>query len=458
MRTYDVIVIGSGGGTKLVGPAVDAGLKVALIEKDRVGGTCLNRGCIPSKMLIYPAEIAEMVRQAARFGLHNTGAADADMGAIVRRINAAIDGQSASLRNLYAKHPGVDFYPYKARFAGAHVLEVNGERLTADRIFVAVGARPQIPDIPGLAGTPYMTSTEALRNETLPRSLVVVGAGYIAAELGYAYGAFGTDVHFVVRSRFLRGEDRAVSDEFERLFSRVHTVHKGFTLQSVAHGAGGFTIELSGPADARRTLHADALLLATGVVPDTDGLGLDAAGVETDGGGYIRVDDRLRTTAEGVYALGDCIGRYFYRHTVNSEGEYLARSAILVATDAPLDYGPVPRAIFTHPQIAAVGQTEEEARAAGADYVVGQAAYAESTPGMARMAEHGFVKILVERESRRLLGCHIIGSEASDMIHILVVTMKMKGGLDDLLDLIFVHPALPEVVRDAARDARAKLA
>jgi dihydrolipoamide dehydrogenase len=198
----------------------------------------------------------------------------------------------------------------------------------------------------------------------------------------------------------------------------------------------------------------DALLVAAGVTPETDRLGLEHTGIRTNDEGFIVVNPYLETNVPGVYAFGDVIGRYLYRHTANYEGEYLVRTVLSSDPPQPIDYGPVPHAVFSHPQVAGVGCTEEELQADGRDYVVGKATYADSTPGMARLSEHGFVKILVERPSRRVVGAHIIGDEASTMIHLFIVLMKKQGTLDDLLDLIFIHPALPEVARDAARNAR----
>jgi dihydrolipoamide dehydrogenase len=204
-------------------------------------------------------------------------------------------------------------------------------------------------------------------------------------------------------------------------------------------------------------LIGDALLVATGVTPCTDTLGLEHTDIQTDAKGFIQVDDHLQTKVNGVYALGDCIGRYLYRHTVNHEATYLVKTAIHNDSSTTLDYGPVPHAVFGGYEIAGVGLTEEQVQEQGLDYVVGKALYADSNTGLARGYDHGFAKILVERSTRRLLGAHILGEEASDMIHLFIVLMKTKGTLDDLLDMIFIHPALPEVARDAARDAAKKL-
>ncbi|MDA0989341.1 MAG: dihydrolipoyl dehydrogenase [Verrucomicrobia bacterium] len=457
MKPYDVIVVGTGGGSKITHPAVRAGLSVAVVDKGPVGGTCLNRGCIPSKMLIYPAEVADIVREAGRFGLSGIAPPRADLKSIVRRINEKVDGQSAAGRRRYDTYDSVDFYDSPARFVSDRVLDIRGELITADTIFLATGARPAIPAIPGLLETPFMSSTEALRNETLPQSLIVIGAGYIGTELGYAYGALGTKVQFIVRSRFLRNEDREIADAFDDVFSASHQVHKGMSPTSIEHDSSGFTVTCQNATGESIQHRAEALLVATGIVPETDDLGLENTGIQTNAQGYIQVNDHLQTSVPGIYALGDCIGRHFFRHTVNHEGEYLVRRVIDQTTDAPIDYGPVPHAIFTHPQVAGVGPTEQDLIAAGASIVVGRAKYPNTVAGSARLLDHGLVKLLIDRNDGTILGCHIVGPEASNMIHLVIALMKLRGRLTDLLDMIFIHPALPEVIRDAARDARDQL-
>lgn len=456
MKEYDVIVIGSGGGLKVALPAAAMGLKTAVIEYDAVAGTCLNRGCIPSKMLIYPSEVPHRLREAQRINVTSESDARVHFGALVDRISRTVDGMSARQAAALKETENLDFYPVHSEFKSDHVLKAGEETLTAERIFIATGCRPRLPDIPGLAGTPFMTSKEALRRTDLPQRLLVLGAGYIAVELGNAYAGAGAEVEFIVRSRFLRQEDREISDEFATLFARTHRVRAGLTPTRVAYKAPQFTLHCRDRAGRTELIKGDALLVTTGVTPCTDSLGLDNTAVQTDDGGYIRVDGHLQTNVPGVYALGDCVGNYLFRHTVNYEGEYLVR--MLKGQDKdPIDYGPVPHAIFTTPEIAGVGLTEEEVQAAGMDYCVGKARYADSNAGLARGYEHGFAKLIIERPTERILGAHILGDEASNMIHIFIAMMKMQGTLADLLDMIFIHPALPEIVRDAARNARDKL-
>lgn len=455
---FDVLVIGSGGGVKLALPAANMGLRTALIEEDAVGGTCLNRGCIPSKMLILPAELADACRHSGHLNVHGGEQVSLDMPALITRTNRTVDNISANLTRSFAEHTHLELIRGHGMFTDNHTVQVGERRLSAKKIFIATGSRPALPAIAGLESVPYMTSREALRCTKLPQSLLVIGAGYIAVELGYAFAVAGCDVQFVVRSRLLRQEDEEIAAAFATAFSRRHTLHQGLQPIAVRHDHHGIHLMCHTASGKEVTLQAEALLIATGVSPCTDQLGLEHTDIACEEQGYVKTDDFLRTTVPGVYALGDAAGRYLFRHTVNFEGEYLCRTAFAPGPHLPIYYGPVPHAIFSNPELAAVGAREQDLLASGTEYICGRAAYADSTPGMARGVEHGLVKILVERNSRRLLGAHILGPEASNMIHLFIVLMKTHGQLDDLLEMIFVHPALPEVARDAARNARDQLA
>ncbi len=457
MKEYDVIVIGSGGGMKIALPAAAMGLKTALLERESVAGTCLNRGCIPSKMLIYPTELPVRLRTAERINVIADGDMKVDFPALVERTSRTVDALSASQRESLVQTPNLDFFPQHGTFVGERTLRVGDTEIRAEHVFIATGSKPRVPAIPGLQESPFMTSREALRRTTLPRRLLVIGAGYIAVELGAAYAAAGAEVTFLVRSRFLRHEDKEIAAVFADVFGRTHGVCHGLAPVGIDFQDDLFTVICSDAAGHEVQHRADALLVAAGVTPCTEDLGLARTGVPVNAEGYIQVDDHLRTACPGVYALGDCVGNHLFRHTVNYEGEYLVRLVLRRETEAPLDYGPVPHAVFSDPEIAGVGLTEDEALAQGRHFVVGRACYTDSNAGLARGYEYGFVKLLVDRTTRRFLGAHILGDEASDLIHVLITAMKLQGTLDQMLDMIFIHPALPEILRDAARDARRKL-
>ncbi|PJC36851.1 dihydrolipoamide dehydrogenase [Candidatus Peregrinibacteria bacterium CG_4_9_14_0_2_um_filter_53_11] len=458
MKKYDVIIIGGGGGLKLR-PVTKLGKKLAIIERESLGGTCLNRGCIPSKMLIHPADVADEIRHAGRFNLSVSAEPKVDFEALVTRVTDSIKAESEGIKTAYAKDPMIDFYPHEARFVEDKVIEVNGEQLTADYIFIAVGARPLIPPIEGLEGTPYMTSTEAIYGRRQPKKLIVIGGGYIAAELGHFFGGLGTEVHLLVRGGLLAREDSEVVEEFSRVFKEKYHVHEGINPIKVAYENGLFSVTVEDHGSRQVEMGGDALLVATGVRPNTDTLGLENTSIKLNQRGFIEVDDHLRTAAPGVYALGDCVGNFLFRHSVNFEGEYLLRTLFTSPGDEPINYSPMPHAVFSSPQVAGVGKTEDELKAegkvAGVDYIVGLSNYKNSAMGDALRSDHGFCKVLFERSTRKLIGAHIVGAEASNMIHMLVAFMTMNATLDDLLRMIYIHPALPEIVRNAARKAQA---
>lgn len=450
MKHFDCIVIGSGGGSKLVRPVSNLGYNVAVIERDQLGGTCLNHGCIPSKMLIHAADVASTIMDSYRFDITVDGSLHVDFPSLMERVNSTINKDSRSIEPLYEKDPNVTLYRGSASFVDSDVLEVNGEKITADRFFLATGAEPNIPDIPGLAETPYITYFEALKLKKQPERMIVLGGGYIAVELGYFYGALGTDVSFVVRSHMLRNEDHDVKGAFQQAFSERFPVYTGVTPDRVEYRNNEFTVALSDGT----VLQADALFVATGVKPSTFAMGLEHTGVQTDEKGFIKVDEYLRTTDSNKWAFGDCIGRNLFRHSANFEGEYLFSSLFLEEAPQPIKYPSVPHAVFSNPQIGSVGKTEEELNEAGVPYVVGFNPYKKSAMGMALRSEHGFAKLLFHKETKVLLGAHIIGDEASNMVHMLIAFMYKKATLDDLLGMIYIHPALPEIVRNAARNAR----
>lgn len=458
VENFDVIVIGSGGGTKIALPTAKRGLKTALIEQSSFGGTCLNRGCIPSKMLIYPADLILLLDQSHRLNLSVPQPIGADFTALVDRVNRTVSQMSRQMAEQVNALDNLELITGQARFVSDKVIEVNGRLLQADKIFIATGAVPAIAEIDGLADTPYMTSNEALRCRDLPKSMIVIGASYIACELGHVYGAFGTDTHFLVRSQLLRTEDDDVRHEFTRCFEQQHQIHRGVDPVAVHWENGLFTVTVRHQHNGKeQRLTAEALLISVGVKPATTELGLENTAILCNQKGFISVDDRLQTAVEGVYALGDCVGNYLFRHSVNFEGEYLIRTVFDNPSQAPIRYGAMPRAVFTVPEVAAVGASEAELLQQQVDFVVGKANYIDSNMGLARQLDYGLVKLLFERQTQRLLGAHIVGEEASDMIHMLIVLLHKQGTLQDLLDMIFIHPALPELVRDAARDAQTRM-
>lgn len=460
MEVFDVIIIGSGGGTKLR-PAADLGHRVAIIEKDQLGGTCLNRGCIPSKMLIYPGELLHQANGLGRFGVHMGKTQNIDWEKLVGRVHHEVHDDSQSIAKRYDDHANITYIKGHARFTAAHTIEVNGRMLSAPRIYIATGARPFIPPVPGLAETPYWTSTEALFPKKQPESLVVIGGGYIAMELGTFYANVGIQTTFVVRSGLLAAEDKDVRHRMEEYMPSHYDVRLFTDVLRVEHREGVFYTTICEKDGATSVVKSEQLLVATGIVPNSDDLGLEHTNIECTKEGRIRVNEYLETAESGIFALGDVVGHHFFRHNVNFEGEYLWGQHFGGEKKCPIVYPPMPHAVFSTPQIAGVGVTEDELELAGKqrgeDYIVAIQNYKDSAMGMAMKPDVGMVKLIFDVSSRELLGAHIIGDRASDIIHMLIYAITHRATLDDLAEMIYIHPALSEVIRNAVREARSLL-
>ncbi|MDP3918896.1 MAG: FAD-dependent oxidoreductase, partial [Nanoarchaeota archaeon] len=295
MKEYDVIVIGSGGGTKISTPAALMGKKAAIIEEGPLGGTCLNRGCIPSKMLIYPGNVANFIRSAEKFDM-KTSVKDINFENIIKRINKVVNGQSKGIEKNYRSNniKTLDFFDGHGKFISDKVIEVNGEKITAKNIVIATGAKPSIPQIEGLKDVPYMTSTEALKNTKLPKKMIIIGGGYIACELGHAYGALGAEVHFLVRSELIRNEDHEIRKEFTKEFSKLYHVHYTSPIK-VEYKNKEFIVTTKDKKGKNEIMKSDALLVATGVVPNTNNLGLENTKIKTSDKGFIEVNKNMET-------------------------------------------------------------------------------------------------------------------------------------------------------------------
>jgi len=456
MKTYDLIIIGSGGGTKLRA-ATSVWKTVAIVEKWELWGTCLNRGCIPSKMLIYPADLMTHIREdAEKFGISWVDNPKIDFEKLVTRVQTEIKSDSESIEPVYEKDPLVTLYKWHGKFISDKVVEVNGEQLTAEKIYIATGSKPQVPPIEGLADTPYFTSTEALKNTKQPKKMIVIGGGYIATELGHFYGATGTDMHFLVRSEMLKAEDKDIRAEFAKDFWNRYNLHYWISPTKVSYDNGTFFVTVSDKEWNESVMESDALFVATWVVPNTENLWLENTWITTNKRWYIEVNDHLETQASWVYALGDVVWNYLFRHSVNFEGEYLAGQHYLWDPASPIEYPPVPHAVFSYPQIAGVGVTEDELikqwKELWKDYLVGVNHYKNSAMGSAMLPKVWMVKIIAETWTRKILWAHIVGEKASDIIHMLIIYVTQWATVEQMLkEIIFIHPALSENIRNAGR-------
>ena len=453
---YDLIVIGTGSGNSLIGPEMDH-WRIAIVERDPVfGGTCLNRGCIPTKMFVYAAEVAELARRGPRYGVH-TEMLGVDWPAIVERIFGRIDPIAAGGRDYRIGLANVDVFHATARFVGHRAVDVGDRVITGRQVVIAAGARPHIPDgVPGLDPAcgpvvPFHTSDTIMRIPSLPQRLVVLGGGFVACEMASVFAAFGVDVVNINRStRLLRGEDHEVSERYTEIAARRMELVLGAELQRVNGDERG--VEVVATVDGvATTVTGDLLLVATGRIPNGDQLDACAGGVELHADGSVVVDDYGRTSAPGVWALGDVDGRHQLKHMANGEAKVVRHNLSHPHDLRVFDARPAPHGVFGDPQIGAVGLTEHEARIAlGDDAVVISHPFGDAAMGWAMEDTDGFAKLIGDRRTRLVVGAHLIGPHSPSLVQQLVQGIHLGTTVDEMATgQIWIHPALAEVVEQA---------
>jgi len=446
LHRFDVLVLGGGSGLTAAYHAERDGRSVALVDAlpHALGGTCVNRGCIPTKGLVEAAEAMKTIREAEALGIRvDPDAVRVDFPRVMEVVRERRARDAEGVRS-WVEDAFTPFYGH-ARFVDDRTVEMeDGTRVRGETVFVCTGARPTAPPIPGLEDLGYWTNESVLEIEEQPERLVILGGGYIGCELGHFFGSLGTRVRVIDHSQCLLKEDDDVRELFTREFGRRAELHlEREAVEAVARdGQRGFRIKGDG---GESEVLGDAVLVATGRRPNTDGLALERTGVETDERGWIRVDDRLRTANPRVYAYGDVIGRAMFKHTSSYEGELAWRNAS--GEDCEVSYRANPHAVFSDPQLGAVGLTERECREQGLRYRAARKEYASTAKGRIVGSPPGFAKLLVEEGSDRILGFHMVGPGAADLIHEVVVAMNAGEGTADLVRRsIHVHPTLPELV------------
>jgi mycothione reductase len=458
---FDLIVIGSGSGLDVANAAaVQHGLKVAIIEKDKMGGTCLNRGCIPSKLLIHSADVAEVIKNAGIFGIKVDGFS-VDFEKIVERVNTITDSHSAAIRKSYENSDNPKLFAKECRFVGKKMIALSGTNvndeliITAENILIASGTRPKIPKIKGLQESGYITSDEALRLKRQPRTLTFIGGGYITCELAHFYGSLGTEINIIqIEEVLLPKEDKEISHKFTEVFSKKYNAYLGYDVELVfKDDSNTFHIVAKNKFSGKMLeLNSEQLLIAVGRIPNSDSLDIIKTGVKLDENGFILVDQYLETNIKGIFALGDIGGRYQFKHNANNESRYAYHNILVPDTKkVPVDYTAMPHAIFSSPQVAGVWLTEQQLSIKGIDYQKSVYPYIKTGMGEAIEDRDGFVKFLVSRNDKKILGCHIIGTDASTLIHEVLIAMKAGDGtVQSITKTIHIHPALSEVIARAA--------
>ncbi|MFN0089096.1 MAG: mycothione reductase [Acidimicrobiales bacterium] len=448
MDRFDLIIVGTGSGNMIPSPQLDD-WRIGLIEKGVFGGTCLNRGCIPSKMFVYAADVAEQISHAGAYGL-DAELRGSDWPGIVKRVFGRIDPIAAGGEEYRSNGcPNVTVLRGEGRFVAPMVLEVDGREVSAPKILLGAGARPHLPDAPGLPDTPFHTSDTIMRIPALPRSLLVLGGGFIGVELSHVFAALGVEVTLVTRGpRILSREDVEISAAATAAYAKRVELVPSAQIERVSHDGAGFTVQVN--AGGPRTLRADLLLVATGRTPNSDVLAVEACGIDTHIDGRVVVDDAMATNVPGVWAFGDLTNPYQLKHIANAEAKIAFHNLADPAEPTRMDYSIVPHAVFGNPQVASVGLTEEAVEAAGLPYVKAVKPYAHTAYGWAMEDTTSFVKLIAHAETRRLLGAHIIGPQASTLIQQLIQGMRFGQTVDEMAhQQIWIHPALTEVVENA---------
>lgn len=443
-KHYDIIIIGTGSGNSIPGPEFDD-KSIAIVEKGVFGGTCLNVGCIPTKMFVYAADIARAIQGSERYGISATFD-NVDWPSIVsrvfdQRIDPIAEGGERYRRG--PETPNIDVYAHHATFTGPRTLQVGAEEISGETIIIATGSRPVIPPVIAESGVRFYTNEDIMRIPELPRRMTIVGAGFIACEFAHVFSALGVEVTQLVRSdQMLRGLDRDISEAFAAAASKQWTVK--FNTEIVSVTGDDITMELSDGS----TLDTDVLLVATGRTPNGDLMNLDAAGIDMDGD-RIKVDEFGRTSAAGVWALGDVSSPYLLKHVANAEMRAVKHNIANPTDLRPLPHDLVPAAVFSHPQIAYVGLTEEEAREKY-DITVKIQKYGDVAYGWAMEDTDNFAKLIADKTTGQLLGAHIIGPQASTLIQQLITVMAFQLDCRKVAsEQYWIHPALPELIENA---------
>lgn len=437
---FDLYVIGAGsGGVRAARFAAGFGAKVAVAESRYLGGTCVNVGCVPKKLLVYGAHFAEDFEQSSGFGW-SLGEANFDWATLVANKDREINRLNGIYRNLLV-NSGVTLHEAHAKIVGPHEVEVNGERYTAKNILIATGGWPQIPEIPGHEHA--ISSNQAFFLKELPKRVLVVGGGYIAVEFAGIFHGLGANTTLLYRGDlFLRGFDGSVRNHLkEELIKRGMDLQFNADIARIDKQSDG---SLKATLKDGRVLEADCVFYATGRRPMLDNLGLENTDVQLDDKGFIKVDEQYQTTEPSILALGDVIGRVQLTPVALAEGMAVARRLFKPEQYRPVDYKMIPTAVFSLPNIGTVGLTEEEAREAGHEVVVYESRFRPMKLTLTDCQERTLMKLVVDGKSDKVLGCHMVGPDAGEIVQGLAIALKAGATKRDFDDTIGVHPTAAE--------------
>jgi mycothione reductase len=446
MKEYDVIVIGSGSGAIIVEQALAHNLSTALVDKGPLGGTCLNVGCIPSKILIFPADRIMEIREARKLGVQ-AEIRDINFRGLMERMRRSVKESRSHIQEGIRHTPKLDFYQGLGSFTTDYTMDIGGDRIKGEKIFIVSGARPLIPPIKGIEEVDYLTNETLLELEDKPESLIIIGGGYIAAEYAHFFSAMGTRVTLIQRAeRLVKEEEPEISDLLKKKMAERVEIHTGTEAVEAAKDDGGYKVIAEDKSSGkRREFKAEKVLIAAGRKSNADLLKVENTGVETDEKNYIKVNAYLETSKENIWALGDAIGIKMYRHSANHQANLVWHNSMHGERNK-VNFMTVPHAVFSYPQIASVGLGEAEAKK-NYDILVGEAKYLNVAKGEAMRDEESFAKIIVEKETWKILGFHIIGPYAPILIQEVIDAMASVGTVMPIVSGMHIHPALPEVVQ-----------
>lgn len=452
MRHHDLVVIGTGSGNMVIDDSF-SDLDVAIIEERKFGGTCVNYGCIPSKLLAYTAELTDDIAGADQFDI------DADLRrlrwqALRDRVFSRTDGIAEDGKHGREASEFITVYSEHAEFTGPRRLRVGDTDIEAAQVVIAAGGRPAVPDVVADSGLPYETSNTVMRIDEPPRRLAVLGGGYVAAELAHVFSAAGSQISIIEKSDLLLGgpQDNEIRTAFTDLMRNRFDVRCGSEVSGISGAPGDLILTL----DNGETVSADMLLVASGRIPNTDRLNIAAGGVHVDDKGLITVDEYGRTSVDGVFALGDISVGIPLKHVANREADAIKHNLRHPDSMRELDHDRVPSAVFTNPQMASVGITEEQAKADHPGYLVSTYSYDEVAYGWALQDSTGRCKVLADGTTKQILGAHLMGSQSATLIQIFVIAMEFGIDAESLATKPFwPHPALTEVVQNALLNLRA---
>ncbi len=448
-KEYDIIVIGSGAGLNIAQAAREKGQKVAIFENGPMGGTCLNRGCIPSKIWTTVADVIRQAEDSRSIGV-SMKAETVDFALIRQRLTKMTHGDSKSIERSVEGDKGIDLFKKTAEFVGPKTIKAGIKTVKADKIVIANGTRTMVPAIPGLEKTGYLTSEDVFEIKTPPRSLIILGGGYKAAEFGHFFSAIGVDVTIVGRnSRFLPSEEPEAGEAVLEGLSKHVDFYLGYEVKEVNVQGAMKRVSLKS-GDDHQELDAEEILVCTGVRNNNDLLQPEKSGVDLDINGYIIVDKQLRTNVDGIYAFGDTIGRNMFRHNANYQSMIVWQN--INGQTVEMDESVIPHAVFSWPQIASVGLKEADAKARGIEVLIGHHRYHDTGKGYAMDSKDGFVKVVVDKESMSILGATVCGPEATSLLQgVVYMMMSGKGSPAPLMRSQVIHPTLSEVVDRAFR-------